>query len=806
MGSPNSAGARFRPGGRNDLAAITIEIPLSGRFRRASPSGWHDHEWRRRPDRAACRLAGPKSQRRQAEIVTTPISKLEASTINAIVSGRHADPFSVLGLHRQGAGWIVRAFVPHAETLSAFAQDGTLLGALQRVNEVGFFEGAVDLSERCPIRFHARNAGGEWDIWDPYSFGPVLGPMDDYYIAEGSHLRLFDKLGAHAMRFEGVEGTHFAVWAPNARRVSVVGPFNDWDGRRNPMRCRVDAGIWEVFIPTVGPGTIYKYEIVGVDGALLPLKADPFAQRSELRPRTASIVADPAPYEWNDADYLDMRGKVDWRRQPMSIYEVHLGSWRRRPDGGFLDYWQLADQLVPYAADMGFTHLELLPVAEHPFDASWGYQPTGLYAPTARFGPPAGLAHFVDEAHKAGLGIIVDWVPAHFPTDEHGLARFDGTALYEHLDPRRGYHPDWNTAIYNFGRREVSSFLVNNALYWLERYHLDALRVDAVASMLYLDYSRRAGEWVPNERGGHENTEAVAFIQRVNAETYRNFPGTLTIAEESTAWPGVSQPTYTGGLGFGFKWNMGFMNDTLRYMSREPIHRRYHHNDLTFGMLYAFSENFVLPISHDEVVHGKGSMLSKMPGDDWQQFANLRAYYGYMWGHPGKKLLFMGQEFAQREEWNDARALDWALLDAGMHEGVRRLIADLNKAYRRYSALHARDCEPEGFEWLIANDHSNSVFAFARHAPGAPSIAVISNMTPVPRSGYSVPLPAGGTWRECINTDAEAYGGSNTGNQGMIKTKPSTIGGWPAYADLTLPPLSTLILVHDPDSTGRKGG
>lgn len=738
--------------------------------------------------------------------MTTPISKLEASTINAIVSGRHADPFSVLGLHRQGAGWIVRAFVPHAETLSAFAQDGTLLGALQRVNEVGFFEGAVDLSERCPIRFHARNAGGEWDIWDPYSFGPVLGPMDDYYIAEGSHLRLFDKLGAHAMRFEGVEGTHFAVWAPNARRVSVVGPFNDWDGRRNPMRCRVDAGIWEVFIPTVGPGTIYKYEIVGVDGALLPLKADPFAQRSELRPRTASIVADPAPYEWNDADYLDMRGKVDWRRQPMSIYEVHLGSWRRRPDGGFLDYWQLADQLVPYAADMGFTHLELLPVAEHPFDASWGYQPTGLYAPTARFGPPAGLAHFVDEAHKAGLGIIVDWVPAHFPTDEHGLARFDGTALYEHLDPRRGYHPDWNTAIYNFGRREVSSFLVNNALYWLERYHLDALRVDAVASMLYLDYSRRAGEWVPNERGGHENTEAVAFIQRVNAETYRNFPGTLTIAEESTAWPGVSQPTYTGGLGFGFKWNMGFMNDTLRYMSREPIHRRYHHNDLTFGMLYAFSENFVLPISHDEVVHGKGSMLSKMPGDDWQQFANLRAYYGYMWGHPGKKLLFMGQEFAQREEWNDARALDWALLDAGMHEGVRRLIADLNKAYRRYSALHARDCEPEGFEWLIANDHSNSVFAFARHAPGAPSIAVISNMTPVPRSGYSVPLPAGGTWRECINTDAEAYGGSNTGNQGMIKTKPSTIGGWPAYADLTLPPLSTLILVHDPDSTGRKGG
>ena len=739
-------------------------------------------------------------------MTTEPSIKLDPKAIDAIVGGTHADPFSVLGLHKVGSDWVVRAFVPHAEFLTAHTIEGVALGALERRHDAGFFEGVVKLKDRCPIRLHAKNVGGEWDVWDPYSFGPVLGPLDDYYIREGSHLRLFDKLGAHAMEFEGVKGTHFAVWAPNARRVSVVGSFNEWDGRRNPMRCRIDTGVWEVFIPAVGPGTVYKYEIISPDGTLLPLKADPYAQQSELRPKSASVVPDPKPLIWNDKAYIDKRATVDWRRQPMSIYEVHLGSWRRRPDGGFLDYSQLADQLVPYAADMGFTHLELLPVAEHPFDASWGYQPTGLYAPTARFGDPKGFAHFVDEAHKAGLGVIVDWVPAHFPTDEFGLARFDGTALYEHLDPRRGYHPDWNTAIYNFGRKEVSEFLVNNALFWFERYHLDALRVDAVASMLYLDYSRQPGEWVPNDKGGHENNEAVAFLQRTNAEAYQRQPGIFTVAEESTAWAGVSAPTYTGGLGFGFKWNMGFMNDTLRYMSREPIHRRYHHNDLTFGFLYAFSENFILPISHDEVVHGKGSMLSKMPGDDWQQFANLRAYYGFMWGHPGKKLLFMGQEFAQRDEWSEARALDWGLLDAGMHEGVRRLIADLNKAYAKHPALHARDCEPEGFEWLIANDHNNSVIAFARHAPGSPSVAVISNMTPVPRSGYSVPLPALGTWREIINSDAEIYGGSNQGNQGKIIAKPTTGGGWPAYADLMLPPLSTLIIVHDPDATGRKGG
>ncbi|MDP1729747.1 MAG: 1,4-alpha-glucan branching protein GlgB [Devosia sp.] len=719
--------------------------------------------------------------------------------VQAIVGGHHADPFSVLGLHEADGGkWVARAFIPHAERVEALARDGTPLGALAERHPDGFFEGLLEIADRQPISYRAANAGGEWDMLDPYSFGPVLGPMDDYYIGEGSHLRLFDKLGAHAMEFEGVEGTHFAVWAPNAKRVSVVGPFNDWDGRRHPMRCRFDSGIWEVFIPTVGPGAVYKFEIVGQDGKLLPLKADPFAFQSELRPRTASVVSDPRPFPWTDAQYLDERARKGWRRTPMSIYEVHLGSWRRRADGGFMSYDQLAEQLVPYTADLGFTHIELLPVTEHPFDPSWGYQPTGLYSPTARFGDPAGFARFVDAAHAAGLGVILDWVPAHFPTDEHGLARFDGTALYEHLDPRKGYHPDWNTAVYNFGRKEVVSFLVNNALYWLEKFHLDGLRVDAVASMLYLDYSRRPGEWVPNEFGGNHNLEAVEFIRRVNMETYRLHPGTFTIAEESTAWSGVSAPVHAGGLGFGFKWNMGFMNDTLRYMSRDAIHRRYHHHDMTFAALYNYSENYVLPLSHDEVVHGKGSLIAKMSGDDWQQFASLRAYYAYMWGWPGKKLLFMGQEFAQREEWSEAKGLDWWLLDAGMHEGVRRLVGDLNAAYRELPALHARDNEPEGFEWLIGNDHTNSVIAWARRAPGSDPVVVVSNLTPVPRDNYRVPMPQAGSWVERVNTDAGWYGGSNTGNQGQVVAHAVEGEHWPAYADIYLPPLATLYLKYDP--------
>ena len=719
--------------------------------------------------------------------------------VEAIVKGQHADPFAVLGLQQPDGAWVVRAFIPHAESVSAFTRDGRPLGDLIQRHAEGFFEGKVDIDHRQPVRYRAKNAGGEWDVYDPYSFGPVLGPMDDYYINEGTHLRLFDKLGAHAMEFEGLAGVHFAVWAPNARRVSVVGPFNDWDGRAHPMRNRFETGIWEVFIPTVGPGTIYKYEIVGQDGKLIPLKADPFARQSELRPKTASVVADPARFDWTDAKYLEARGKKDWRRAPISIYEVHLGSWRKRADGSFMSYEQFGEQLIPYVKDMGFTHIELLPISEHPFDPSWGYQPTGLFAPTARFGDPAGFKRFIDVAHKAGIGIILDWVPAHFPTDEHGLARFDGTALYEHADPRQGYHPDWNTAIYNFGRKEVSAFLTNNALYWFEEFHVDGLRVDAVASMLYLDYSRQPGQWVPNQFGGNHNLEAVAFLQRVNAEVYRLHPGALMIAEESTAWSGVSAPAYGGGLGFGFKWNMGFMNDTLRYMARNPIHRRYHHNDMTFAALYAFTENFVLPLSHDEVVHGKGSLISKMGGDDWQQFAALRAYYAFMWAWPGKKLLFMGQEFAQREEWSEAKGLDWWLLDAGMHEGVRRLIIDLNAAYRELPALHGRDNEPEGFEWLIGNDHANSVFAWVRRSNGANPIVVVANMTPVPRDNYRVPMPREGQWSERLNTDSAWYSGSNTGNQGKVVAHKNEGPGHPAYADLYLPPLATLILKYDPD-------
>lgn len=724
---------------------------------------------------------------------------MDQKSVDAVVTGRLADPFAVLGLHDVDGTWVARAFIPHADTLEAFDKDGKALGKLTRRDPGGFFEGLVDISTLCPVRYHAKNSGGEWDVWDPYSFGPVLGPMDDYYIAEGSHLRLFDKLGAHAMEFEGVSGTHFAVWAPNAKRVSVVGPFNDWDGRCHPMRCRFDSGIWEVFVPELGAGTIYKYELTGPDSKLLPLKADPFAQQAELRPNNASVVADPTPFEWRDEDYLATRLKTDWRRAPMSIYEVHLGSWRKGSDGGFLSYGELAEQLVPYAVEMGFTHIELLPISEYPYDPSWGYQPIGLYAPTARFGSPADFAKFVDVAHAAGLGIILDWVPAHFPTDEHGLAQFDGTALYEHADPRQGFHPDWNTAIYNFGRPEVVEFLLNNALYWLEKFHIDGLRVDAVASMLYLDYSREEGEWVPNEEGGNENLEAKAFLQKVNAATYKAHPGTFMIAEESTSWPGVSQPVDAGGLGFGFKWNMGFMNDSLRYLSHDPVHRRHHHNDLTFGLLYAFSENFVLPLSHDEVVHGKGSLLNKMPGDDWQQFANLRAYYAFMWGHPGKKLLFMGQEFAQRNEWDEDQSLDWDLLDASMHGGMRQLVADLNVAYRTLPGLHSRDCEAEGFDWLIADDDANSVFAWTRQAPDAQSIVVISNFTPVQRENYRVPMPKVGRWVELINTDAGTYGGGGKGNDGDIEATKNTQEGWPAFADLVVPPLATLILKHEPN-------
>ena len=566
------------------------------------------------------------------------------------------------------------------------------------------------------------------------------------------------------------------------------------------MRKRVDSGIWEIFVPGVGAGTHYKYEIVGASGALTPLKADPFGRAGELRPATASIVVEEASFPWNDGAYMAARQRRDPRRAPMSVYEVHLPSWAQGHNGRFLTYDELATELIPYVADLGFTHIELLPINEHPLDASWGYQPIGLFAPTARHGDPDGFKRFVDSAHRAGLGVILDWVPAHFPTDAHGLAMFDGGPLYEHSDPRRGFHPDWNTAIYDFGRREVANFLISNALYWLDLFHIDGLRVDAVASMLYLDYSRKAGDWAPNPDGSNDNRDAVRFLQRFNELVYGLFPGVITFAEESTSWSGVSRPTDAGGLGFGFKWNMGWMNDTLAYMSVDPVHRKWRHDKLTFGLLYAFSENFILPLSHDEVVHGKGSIISKMPGDEWRRFANARAYYGFMWGQPGKKLLFMGQEFGQTSEWKFDRGLEWWLLDHAPHQGLQKFVRDLNRVYREHDALHARDCESDGFQWIVVDDSDNSIFAFARFGEDrSRPVVVVANFTPVPRENYLLGLPRAGRWREILNSDASEYGGSGQGNLGEITATRERFGAFPASTRILAPPLATLFFEFTSD-------
>jgi 1,4-alpha-glucan branching enzyme len=718
--------------------------------------------------------------------------KPSGEAIAALLEGTHADPFSLLGVHEGPEGTFARAILPGADSAEAYDLAGKKLGKLKRVDDRGVFEGKVKGAPQ-PVKYRCTSGAHEWWQTDAYSFGPVLGPTDDFLIAEGTHRRLFDKLGAHLISHQNADGVHFAVWAPNAAHVALVGDFNNWDHRRHAMRKRTDIGVWEIFIPDIGSGRAYKFCIAGADGTVRPLKADPFAFASELRPATASLTALPGKPEWGDAAHRAHWANADARREPMSIYEVHPGSWQRDDNGWFLSWDAMAEKLIPYVADMGFTHIEFMPVSEHPYDPSWGYQTTGLYAPSARFGSPDGFARFVDGAHRAGISVLIDWVPAHFPTDDHGLAHFDGTALYEHEDPRLGFHPDWNTAIYNFGRREVASFLVNNALFWAEHYHVDGLRVDAVASMLYRDYSRKAGEWIPNEQGGRENWEAVAFLRAMNIALYGSHAGIVTIAEESTSWPGVSKPVHEEGLGFGFKWNMGFMHDTLQYMARDPIHRQHHHNDITFGLTYAFSENFVLPLSHDEVVHGKGSLLGKMSGDAWQKFANLRAYYGLMWGYPGKKLLFMGQEFAQAREWSEARALDWDLLDApahaNPHAGVHRLVRDLNHLYREKPALHARDCEAEGFEWLVVDDAAASVFAWLRKAPGAPPIAVVSNMTPALHCHYRLPLPHDGQWREVLNSDAEIYGGSGQGNLGGIEAHNGA-------AQIVLPPLATVMFEY----------
>ena len=746
-------------------------------------------------------MAGARaiSVKEKKENATSVSWRASDEDVARIIAATHPDPFSILGLHDSPEGMVIRAFVPSVARLQALIEpDGPHLD-LERRGESDFFEGLVPgKKDRFAYRLHAEEQGHGWDFLDPYAFGPALGPLDDYLLVEGTHQRLYERLGAHATTHEGVDGVLFAVWAPQAQRVSIVGDFNQWDGRRHTMRKRVDSGLWELFAPGLGEGTVYKYEIVGAGGNLVPLKADPFGFGSEMRPSTASIVARTDSFTWGDDAHLAWRSTADARRGPMSIYEVHLGSWRRKEGNGFLSYDELAEQLIPYVADMGFTHIELLPISEHPLDASWGYQPIGLFSPTRRFGDPAGFARFVDGAHRAGLSVILDWVPAHFPTDEHGLAWFDGAPLYEHPDPRRGFHPDWNTAIYDFGRREVANILTSNAMYWLDRFHVDGLRVDAVASMLYLDYSRRPGEWLPNSEGGNENRDAIRFLQSANERLYAAFPGVTTAAEESTSWPGVSHPTSAGGLGFGFKWNMGWMNDTLSYMTRNPVHRRWHHDKLTFGLLYAFSENFILPISHDEVVHGKGSVVNKMPGDEWQQFANARAYYGFMWGYPGKKLLFMGQEFGQRNEWNFDASLDWWVLEHAYHRGVQSLVRDLNQLHREKPALYARDCEPEGFQWIVADDHLHSVFAWVRWGgPGTKPIAVVSNFTPEQRRNYRIGLPFRGSWKEILNTDAPMYGGSGIGNLGSVTAFGNPSHGFPASAEITVPPLATVYFEFD---------
>lgn len=725
---------------------------------------------------------------------------LSKKEVLALCRGEHGDPFSVLGMHADPKGrlWL-RSLQPGARSVAAIdpCDGSTIIELAERKIDAlgdssGFFEASIlGHHQHFPYRLRIEWPGGVQETDDPYRFPTVLGEMDVWLLAEGSHLRPFERLGAHVREFDGVKGTAFAVWAPDAQRVSVVGDFNTWDGRRHPMRLRRECGVWEIFIPGVTEGACYKYEIRSHAGHLLPQKADPYGFAAELRPSTASVVATPPKAATRPTIAPGSRFNA-----PISIYEVHLGSWRRQDDGGFLDWQQLADTLIPYAVDLGFTHLELLPISEHPFDGSWGYQPLGLYAPTARFGSPQGFARFVDACHAAGLELIVDWVPAHFPSDAHGLARFDGQALYEHADPREGQHQDWGTLIYNFGRREVFNYLVGNALYWIERYGVDGLRVDAVASMLYRDYSRRAGEWIPNIYGGRENLEAIHFLRRMNEVLGQECPGAATYAEESTSWPSVSRPPSMGGLGFHFKWNMGWMHDVLDYMAHDPIHRRYHHHQLTFSLHYAFSENFVLPLSHDEVVHGKGSLITKMAGDYWQKFANLRALYGFMWAHPGKKLLFMGGEFAQWREWNDAASLDWNLLEFPQHDGVRRLIRDLNQLYRTTPGLHEIDFDPSGFEWLSANDSDNSVIAFVRRGNDRErAILCISNFTPVVRQGYRLGVPGPGAYRERLNSDSEYYGGSNVGNPfGVVHAEPLMAHGREWSVSLTIPPLATIFL------------
>lgn len=714
--------------------------------------------------------------------------------INQLISGHYADPFSLLGMHSVAAGIEVRALLPDADQVWVVdTEKGTQVAELRRYDDRGFFVGLVP-RRKNPFRYQLDVRWGEHTqrIDDPYRFGTLLQELDIWLLAEGTHLRPYEKLGAHPQVLDGVDGVTFAIWAPNATRISVVGEFNYWDGRRHPMRQRRENGMWELFIPAVREGQLYKYEIIDCRGKV-SLRADPYAFEAQMRPETASLVRqlpDKVPFSAE-------RKKANALNQPVSVYEVHLGSWRRHTDDNFwLSYGELAEQLVSYAKWMGFTHIELMPINEHPFDGSWGYQPLGMYAPTRRYGTPQEFKAFVDAAHNAGLNVILDWVPGHFPSDAHGLAEFDGTALYEYADPREGYHQDWNTLIYNYGRHEVRNYLAGNGFYWIERYGIDGLRVDAVASMIYRDYSRKPGEWIPNYYGGRENLEAISFLRYTNQTIGRELDGAVTLAEESTDYPGVTMPPDANGLGFHYKWNMGWMHDSLNYMQLDPVHRKYHHNLMTFGVLYAYSENFILPLSHDEVVHGKGSLLDRMPGDAWQKFANLRAYYGFMWAHPGKKLLFMGCEFAQGREWDFNSSLDWHLLDdqSGWHSGVQHLVRDLNHVYRQQTPLYELDFNPRGFEWLVVDDHENSVFAFARRDEHGNEIIVVSNFTPVPRYGYRIGVGRPGRYHEVLNTDSHFYRGSNIGNGGDVYSEPGHHHQREHSISLTIPPLATIYL------------
>jgi 1,4-alpha-glucan branching enzyme len=723
--------------------------------------------------------------------MTRPTSpKLDDNHLK-IQAARHHDPFNVLGLHRHGDIGSICVYAPNTRHMFLHTQNIEM----QRIQRSDFFYWQGDANQISPPYQLRRldDHDQESVFYDPYCFAPLIADFDLHVFGEGRHWHIHHILGANARTVDGVQGILFATWAPNAERVSVVGDFNNWDGRRHPMRNRGAGGVWEVFIPGIQPGALYKFEIRNRDSGQISLKSDPYGRHFEMRPHTASVVCCENTWRWQDDAWMQSRKNFDWLHQPISIYEVHLGSWQRDEHGRFLNYRELAHRLVDYIQHTGFTHIELLPITEHPLDASWGYQTTGYFAATSRFGSQDDFRYFVEYCHRHGIGVFLDWVPAHFPKDAHGLARFDGSALYEHEDPRRGEHRDWGTLIYNYGRNEVKNFLLASALCWLEDYHIDGLRVDAVASMLYLDYSREAGDWIPNQYGGNENLEAIQFLRELNIVTHQQHPGTVIMAEESTAWPQVTRPTDTGGLGFSMKWNMGWMHDTLSYMSKDSVYRHYHHNQLTFGLLYLFSENFVLPFSHDEVVHGKGSLLRKMPGDEWQAYANLRLLFTYMFTYPGKKLLFMGCEFGQGTEWNHHTTLDWYVLQYDHHQGAQKLVADLNRLYRSLPALHRHDFEHQGFEWIDCNDRDQSVLSYMRQSDGE-TVIVVLNFTPVPRTHYRLGVPHAGVYHEILNSDSAYYAGSNLGNGGNLNTENIAWMNRPHSLLLTLPPLGAVIL------------